>query len=98
MTVGELLDRVSSRELAEWMAYDRMSPIGTDRADIQTGIIASTVANSTRNPKKRRKPWTVKDFIPKYGRQEESEPLSPEKSVALIAQLNAAFGGEDLRK
>ena len=26
MTVGELLDRIDSRELSEWMAYERIEP------------------------------------------------------------------------
>lgn len=30
MTVGELLRRMDSRELSEWMAYGRLMPIGLD--------------------------------------------------------------------
>lgn len=61
MTVEELGERMSSRELTEWLAFDRISPIGDERDDLRAGIVASTVANCHRS---RREPFTPQDFMP----------------------------------
>ena len=46
------------------MAYARLEPFGEDRADLRAGIIASTVANAHRDPKK--SPFKPQDFMPDY--------------------------------
>lgn len=66
MTVGELLQRMSSRELTEWMAFFSLEPWGTEVEDWRAGLIASTIANSYRDPKRRRKPYEPSDFMPRY--------------------------------
>lgn len=64
MTVRELLAQTDSRELSEWMAYYRLEPWGCEVEDLRAGIIASTIANANRDPKKQRKPFQPSDFIP----------------------------------
>lgn len=66
MTVGELLARISSRELTEWMAYAQVEPFGEERGDLRAGIVASTIANVNRDTKKRRKPFEPEEFMPKF--------------------------------
>lgn len=66
MTAGELLQRMSSRELTEWMAFFSLEPWGTEVEDWRAGLIASTIANSYRDPKRRRKPYEPSDFMPRY--------------------------------
>ena len=45
MTVAELNQRMSSRELSEWMAFYRIEPFGDVRGDVQAAVIAqSTLA------------------------------------------------------
>lgn len=66
MTVGELLRRMSSRELTEWMAFFSLEPWGTEVEDWRAGLIASTIANSHRDPKRRRKLYEPSDFMPRY--------------------------------
>ena len=39
-TVKELLERVSSKELSEWQAYNLIDPFTEDRADKRSAIIA----------------------------------------------------------
>jgi hypothetical protein len=46
--VGELLDGMTSAELSEWIAFDRIEPIGEIRGDVQAGIVASVIANVNR--------------------------------------------------
>lgn len=78
MTVQELLARISSQELSEWMAYYSLEPWGTETDDLRAGIVASTIANVNRDPKKRRKPYTAQDFAPQWGK---SEPKKEEQTV-----------------
>lgn len=46
MTVGELLDRMSSREISEWMAIDRHEPIGQARLDYLTAAQLFLIAKA----------------------------------------------------
>lgn len=42
MTVAELLDRMSSREFSEWMAYYGIEPFGEERADHVVSVMLSS--------------------------------------------------------
>lgn len=92
--IGELQQRVSSREFVEYWAFDQLEPFGPERADINAGIVASTVANSVRNPKKRQRPYSPAEFIPKYGPPEVEEELTPEEFEARIEAAFVAAGGD----
>lgn len=48
MTVGEMLGRMSAREMSEWMAFAEIEPFGAYMEDIRAGTIASTIANVHR--------------------------------------------------
>lgn len=86
--VGELLERVSSRELTEWQAYEEVAgPLGPARSDVQSAIIAATVANANRH---KGKPATPADFIPKWDRKPAQ---TVDEMVQIAYALNAAFGG-----
>lgn len=71
MTVGDLLHRLSSRELTEWMAYYALEPFGEERGDMRAGIVASTLYNVHRG--KNTRAATPEDFMPKYGREEAED-------------------------
>jgi hypothetical protein len=71
MTVRELLSRIDSHELAEWMAYYSLDPFGTARADLSAGIIAATVANANKGKKGR--PFQPADFMPYTEKREQTE-------------------------
>ncbi len=58
------MNEIDSRELTEWAAYFSLEPWGTEVDDWRAGMVASTIANVNRDPKKRRKPYEPKDFIP----------------------------------
>lgn len=75
MTVQELLARISSRELTEWMEYYQMEPFGQERADLQAGVVASVVANVNRNSKSS-KTWNPSDFMLQF---EPPTPKSPQE-------------------
>ena len=86
-----MLRGMSSRQLSEWQAYERISgPLGAARADLHAGIIAATIANANRPPKS--KPFRPADFIPKWDHQ----PQPVHQMKALARALNAAFGGMEV--
>jgi hypothetical protein len=69
MTVEELGERMSSRELSEWIAFNAISPIGDERADLRSGIVASVMANCHRT---KGQPFRPVDFMPFA--QDNSQP------------------------
>ncbi len=77
------------------MAYYALEPFGEERADLQAGIIASTIANVNRDPKKRRRPYKPQDFMPKFDAEKTQDWQS---QLAMVEMLNAAFGGADKRE
>lgn len=91
----ELLARISSRELSEWWAFSLLEPFGEKRADIRAAIIASTVANTARDPKRRRRPFRPSEFMPRFERKKERQ--SWEEQLQIVEMFNVAFGGADLR-
>lgn len=94
MTVRELLTRIDSRELSEWMAYYEVEPWGAEPADYRTGIVASTVANTARDPKQKKDPFLPKDFIPRYGLPPEAEPQTVEEQSKIMRLWAPVVGGK----
>lgn len=87
----ELLARVGADELAEWMAYEQITgPIGGERADLHTGLIASTVANANRG---KGRAFKVADFVPTWDRP----PQTWRDQLAIVTALNTQLGGSDRR-
>lgn len=79
----EMLDRMSSHELSEWMAYANIEPFGEDRADLRAGTISSVIANTNRDPKKKADPYEPIDFMPFA---EKPEP-TPDQLAGKIARM-----------
>ena len=90
MTVRELLARIDSRELSEWMVYYRLEPWGTEVDDWRAGMIASVIANVNRDPKKQNKPFQPTDFMPRRAPVEDREQTEEEMLLA-IWQIHARF-------
>ena len=73
MTVRELLSRRDSHELSEWIEYYKTDPFGNARSDLQSGIVAATIANVNRG--KNTQSYQPSDFMPlqEKPKQEESD-------------------------
>lgn len=84
MPVRALLRCIGSDELTEWMAFYQLEPFGDFRADVRTGIVASTFANANRARDTRT--FTPEDFMPFIDKQ----PARNEAS-ANVARLKAMF-------
>lgn len=79
------LEDVPSRELSEWIAYQRVrGPISPLRADALASMIVQAVY-ATVMPKGK-KPPAIDKIMPKWGGSgdEKSEPLTPEEERAAI--------------
>lgn len=78
---------MGSAELTEWMAYEQLAgPLGGARADLQAGVIASTVYNMQRG---KAAPKAPRDFVPKWDRRK----LTPEELWQQATAANEAAGG-----
>ena len=69
-TVGQIKREMSSLEVAGWMAYDRISPIGPERDDINQAIQSSLIANANRG--KKTQPFKPADFMPFMDKPEKA--------------------------
>lgn len=88
-TVAELLATMDSDEFTHWIAFDRLSPIGDERADLRAGIIASTVANCHRSPN--RDPFRPSDFMVEYGKKKDPSQQTQEDVDKSIDDMFAPF-------
>ena len=91
MTVSELLARVSSRELSQWITFYEFEPFGSEADYLGHAITASTVANVNRGKHKAHK---VEEFLPKFERQKETDIT---QAIGFAATMTAVMGGKDKR-
>jgi hypothetical protein len=91
---AEMLARVSSKELSEWMAFYALEPFGYHAEFAGHAQTQSVIANAHRDPKKQ-KAFKTEDFMPKYDKPKNQ---SVDSMIAMAAQITAMMGGEDLRE
>lgn len=75
MTVREMLSRMDSYELTEWMVEYGMSPWGELRDDHRTALQTAHLMDVHRDRKKRVQPFQAKDFLLTFKEQEEEQPV-----------------------
>lgn len=85
--MSELLNSISAKELDEWRAFDRISPIGDERGDLQAGIITSWIATSRPGNKKS---YRASDFMPYLTKQDKSRELSQQIRAQFMAHTKKA--------
>ncbi|MEW6048249.1 MAG: hypothetical protein AB1609_17530 [Bacillota bacterium] len=88
---------MSSRELSEWMAYFQLEPWGTEVEDWRAGLVAATIANANRDPKRRRRPYEPRDFMPRRDGPAVEEQTWEEQARILemwARAFEAKYGGE----
>lgn len=77
--MSELLQRISSKELTEWMAFYSIEPFGEVRADMRAALIAHTVAAGAGAKKIK-----LEDFMLKF---EPQEQMSNEQIKGVLGLL-----------
>jgi len=96
--VAEMLQRMDSRELAEWMAFFELEgPFGIHRGDWQSAQIVAMLAEVNRDKKKHRKPYKVEDFLLKFEPAVKAPEAKADQLLRKVEALNLALGGRDLR-
>lgn len=92
MTVEEMLDRMSAREFAAWMVFDRqVEPIGDRRADLRAGGIAATIANVFRDEKKKRDPFTPEECALAFRDADEERATTAANNAATMKMMASLF-------
>jgi hypothetical protein len=86
--VRELLERISSEELSEWIEFFRLEPFGQEADWLGPAIVASTVANVNRG--KGKKAFEVADFMPRF---EPKKEQTTEEMIQMAAMFTIAAGG-----
>lgn len=94
--VEGMLNSMTWRQYQGWMLYAAEEPFGEERADLRSAIVASVVANANRDPKRRPRPFSPRDFMPLVRRDErpaERAPVTDPRQFKKITSLvRAAFG------
>lgn len=80
------MQSLDATEWDAWIAYNRLSPIGQERADLRAGIIASVIANSNRDPKKQPRAFEPRDFMPFVG-EDAGDEMTPEETAEMFERL-----------
>lgn len=88
----EMLSRMSSAELTEWIAFSNIEPFGVEVDLIGHAITSSTVANVNRQ--KGKKAYTPEDFMPKFEKRQQTV----EEMIQFAEMFTVALGGKDLRE
>ena len=83
MTLQDLRERMSAEELLLWMAYDRESPIGDLRGDVQTSMVAAA-AFQAQGAK-----VCAMDLLPVW--RSEAEPVDEAEEAEQGEQLFRSF-------
>jgi len=92
------LDQLSSPQLSEWEAYDRLEPIGEWRADFRTATLISAVVNLAKSiwGKEGGKMTSPTDFMPKWDEEPKAEPVK--QSVEEMKQIIYAIADISKKK
>lgn len=88
-----MLRRMTWTQFMAWRDYAELEPFGPHHEDLRAGIVAATIANVHRDPKRRARPYSPADFMPGLERRAAAQPLTdPERwrSIKATARNLAA--------
>lgn len=90
-----MLDQLTSSQLSEWEAYDRIDPVGSWRDDLRMASIESMMVNIVRMlyTKKGRSVELTQplDFMPKFIEDEKKETTVKKQSPEEMKQFLLAL-------
>lgn len=90
-SVDNLLENLTAKEFKEWMEFYAIEPFGENRQALNTGIIASVIANANRT--KNSKVFKPQDFIPEFKESKQSW----KEQLSIVETMNTFYGGVDKR-
>jgi hypothetical protein len=75
-------------EFYEWMAMESVEPFGDRRGDVQSAVVASTIANVNRG---KSKAFEVSQFMPNWEQKPKAVvPQTTEEQLAFWTALQAS--------
>jgi hypothetical protein len=83
-----MLEDMPASLLHEWMAFYTLEPFGWQEEEYRAALVASVMANTARNPKKRRKPFAPKDFMRKERPTREQVADKVKSVFTMLARMN----------
>jgi len=83
---------LAKRHIEVKKAEINLEEVKIKRSDQQAALICCVLANINRDKKKKPKPFTVDDFMPKVVGKKEKQ--TPQQQFEVVKMLNAAFGGK----
>jgi len=89
---AEMLVRMSSAEVTEWMAFFGLEPFGSEADFLGHAITASTIANVNRQ--KGQRIHKIDEFMPKF----EKQAQSVDQMLQVAEMMTIGLGGKDLRE
>ncbi len=81
--VDEFLKMFTARQFFEWQAYEQIDPWGERRQDYRIASLGALIANVNRDSKKRPEPYTIEDFLLKFGEPEKKQQTWQEQEMIL---------------
>lgn len=84
---------MSSAEFAEWVAFHNLEPWGAEYEALERGVIAATIANTARDPKKRKQPFSPEDFLIRFRKQTAKSKAG--SLLDKVKMINRMMGGKD---
>lgn len=87
-TLEELCASMSSAEFSLWAAAYKDDQWGDMWEDWRMSVIASTVANFAGKTLAKGVQTTSKDFMPKFGNQDEEETVNSPDPFTFFSQMN----------
>ena len=96
-----MLDHLTSTQLSEWEAYDRLDPIGSWREDYRMASIQATLVNihNAMNTKEGGTPTqtSATDFLPIWDKVEREKLMEQKNEVQSVDEIKrnlmSVFGG-----
>jgi len=84
-----LLDQLTSAQLSEWEAYDRLDPVGSWRSDFMVAKLMSLIENIARTlyGGEGVKMTTPKDYMPEWGMKPEKTAGKEKQSMEEMKQI-----------
>lgn len=92
-TLRELQGRMSLSEFRQWIAFNRISPIGDERWDVMHAITAQAAISPHL---KRGKSMTVNDLIPNWSQEQKRESVQAsivQRLMGLVKQTGGTSNG-----
>ena len=92
-----MLDQLTSKQISEWEAYDKLDPVGTWREDFRLAYLSSLVTNISIkvHGKSGAKLTTPMDFMLEWGKEKEE---TVQQSVEQMKEFMLNFAKQQNRR